>query len=101
MLSFRNQLLILLIGIVVSAQTVTLVTALVRTSANERHRADGDLEKGVVLAQEQLDSNEKQLANVVSLLGSDYGLKQAFGSRDQKTLASALYNHARRIGADL
>ena len=43
MLSFRNRLLILLIGLVAGAQIVTLFTALARTAAEERRRADVQL----------------------------------------------------------
>jgi EAL domain-containing protein (putative c-di-GMP-specific phosphodiesterase class I)/GGDEF domain-containing protein len=101
MLSFRNRLLILLIGLVVGAQTVTLVTALVRTAATERQRANEQLVKGARIARRQLDSRDEQLAVAVSALTSDYGLKQAVAIGDRVTVASALANSAHRIGAEL
>jgi len=50
MLTFRNRLLILLIGLVLGAQTVTFLTALARTKATERQRADAQLVAGAQIA---------------------------------------------------
>jgi diguanylate cyclase (GGDEF)-like protein len=101
MLSFRNRLLILLIGLVVGAQTVTLFTALARTSATVRKQADEQLVAGVHVAQQLLEYRERQLANAVAVLASDFGLREAVASGDRPTVDSALANHAARIGADL
>jgi diguanylate cyclase (GGDEF)-like protein len=101
MLSFRNRLLILLIGLVVGAQTVTLITALARTSSTVRAQADEQLVAGVHIVQQLLVYRERQLANAVTVLTADYGLREAVASGDRATVASALANHAARIGADL
>ena len=103
MLTFRNRLLILLIGLVLGAQTVTFLTALARTSATEEQRADAQLAAGAQIARKLIDYRERQLANAVAVLAADYGLKEAVGSgsADTATLASALGNHAARVGADL
>jgi EAL domain-containing protein (putative c-di-GMP-specific phosphodiesterase class I)/GGDEF domain-containing protein len=101
MLSFRNRLLILLIGLVVGAETVTLFTALARTSATVRDRAEEQLVAGVHIAQRLLEYRERQLATAVTVLTADFGLREAVASGDRPTVASALANHATRIGADL
>ena len=101
MLSFRNRLLILLTGLVVGAQTVTFVTALARTNSTERQRADAQLVAGAQIARRVIDYRERQLANAVSVLAADFGLREAVASADTPTVASALGNHAARIGADL
>jgi diguanylate cyclase (GGDEF)-like protein len=101
MLTFRNRLLILLIGLVLGAQTVTFLTALARASATERQRADAQLEAGAQIARKLIDYRERQLANAVAVLVADYGLKEAVASADTATLSSALGNHATRVGADL
>src|SRR6187399_1183599 len=100
MLSFRNRLLILLIGLVAGAQIVTLFTALARTASEERRRADVQLVHGAEVATRVLASRERQLATAVAVLVADYGLREAFTSGDAPTVASALDNHAGRIGAD-
>ena len=94
MLSFRNRLLILLTGLVVGAQTVTFVTALARTRATEQQRADSQLIAGAQVARRMIDYRERQLANAVSVLTADYGLREAVASGDTPTVASALGNHA-------
>ncbi|MEO8307033.1 MAG: EAL domain-containing protein [Pseudomonadota bacterium] len=101
MLTFRNRLLILLIGLVIGAQTVTFVTALARTSASETQRANAQLASGAQIARKLIDYRERQLANAVAVLAADYGLKEAVGSGDKATLASALGNHAARVDAQL
>ncbi|MEO6079516.1 MAG: EAL domain-containing protein [Steroidobacteraceae bacterium] len=101
MLSFRNRLLILLLGLVFGAQTVTLFTALARTNATERKRADQTLQQGAQIAKQLLDYREKQLAYATQVLVKDSALRDAVATHDEATLASALGNHAERIGADL
>jgi EAL domain-containing protein (putative c-di-GMP-specific phosphodiesterase class I)/GGDEF domain-containing protein len=101
MLSFRNRLLILLIGLVVGAETVTLFTALARTASAVRERADAQLVAGAHIADRLLEYRERQLANAVTVLAADYGLRAAISTGDGPTVASALGNHAARIGADL
>jgi diguanylate cyclase len=101
MLSFRNRLLILLLGLVAVAQTVTLFTALARTAATERQQADAQLVSGAQVARRMIDYRERQLANAVVVLTSDFGLREAIAGADRLTVASALGNHAGRVGADL
>jgi diguanylate cyclase len=101
MLSFRNRLLILLIGLVLGAQIVTLVTTLVRTSSTETSRAAAQLTAGAQVARQLMTYREQQLANAVGILSADYGLREAIASADKATVASALSNHASRAGASL
>jgi diguanylate cyclase (GGDEF)-like protein len=99
MWSFRNRLLVLLIGLVVGAQTVTLFTALARTRANERERADRQLVDGARNAGTQLENRERLLTNAVAVLTRDWALRAAVAEGDSQTLASALANHGARVGA--
>lgn len=101
MLSFRNRLLILLLGLVAGAQIVTLFTALARTATEERKRADVQLVRGAQTAVQTLADRERLLATAVSVLVADFGLREAVAIGDAPTLASALDNHALRIGADV
>ena len=101
MRTFRNRLLILLIGLVVGAQTVTLFTALARTAASERARADEQLIAGTQIARELIRYRERQLDSAVTVLAADFGLREAIATADNATVASALGNHSSRIGAQL
>jgi EAL domain-containing protein (putative c-di-GMP-specific phosphodiesterase class I)/HAMP domain-containing protein len=96
-LTFRNRLLILLIGLVVGAETVTLFTALASTRETVRQDADRQLRDYADLARRGLDNNESVLATAVKALTSDYGVREAVGSFDSATVASALANIAERI----
>lgn len=101
MLSFRNRLLILLIGLVVGAQTVTLITALPITNSTERKRADEALKLGAANATQLLALRERQIENAIPGLIKDYVLLEAVSKGDNETVKSVLGNHARRILADL
>jgi hypothetical protein len=101
MLSFRNRLLILLIGLVAGAQTVTLFTALASTRNDELQRAEKQLVDGAGNARVQLQEDERSLANAVAVLTADYALAEAVAYGENMAVASALANHGRRIGATL
>jgi hypothetical protein len=101
MRSFRNRLLVLIIGLVIAAQTVTLLAVLGRTQSAVRSRASEQLNAGAAVAKRFLDYRAMQLANAVGVLAADFGLREAVASGDKATILSAARNHARRIGADL
>ena len=101
MRSFRNRLLVLIIGLVIAAQTVTLLAVLGRTQSAVRSRANEQLNAGAAVARQLLDYRATQLANAVGVLAADFGLREAVASGDRATILSAARNHSRRIGADL
>jgi predicted signal transduction protein with EAL and GGDEF domain len=101
MLTFRNRLLILLIGLVAGAQTVTLFTTLASTRSHELRRAEAQLVDGAGNARVQLQEDERSLANAVAVLTADYALAQAVAYGENMAVSSALENHGRRIGATL
>ena len=101
MRSFRNRLLVLIIGLVIAAQTVTLLAVLGRTQGAVRSRANEQLNAGAAVAKRLLDYRATQLANAVGVLAADFGLREAVASGDKATILSAARNHSRRIGADL
>lgn len=99
--SFRNRLLVLITGLVIAAQTVTLLAVLGSTQSAVRSRADQQLHAGAAVARRFMDYRAAQLSNAVGVLAADFGLREAVASGDQATILSAARNHARRIGADL
>ena len=101
MRTFRNRLLVLLIGLVVAAQTVTLLAVLVRTSATVQSRAAEQLTAGAMVARRLLNYRAAQLSNAVGVLAADFGLREAIANGDPATIQSAAQNHSRRIGADM
>ncbi len=101
MRSFRKRLLVLIIGLVVITQTVTLAAVLASTSHTVEGRAAEELRSGGLFAQQLIRFRAGQLANGVGVLAQDFGFREAVASGDVPTIISAATNNAARIGADV
>jgi len=99
--SFRNRLLVLIIGLIAVTQTVTLVAVLASTQRNVEARAAEQLTAGGSYALQLVAFRASQLAGGVAVLASDFGFREAVSWRDVPTILSAASNHSRRIEADL
>jgi len=99
--SFRKRLLVLIIGLVIVTQTVTLAAVLASTRGTVRARAAEQLSQGGALALQLTRFRAGQLANGVSVTAADFGFREAVASGDPLTILSAARNNARRIGADM
>src|ERR1700747_2470596 len=97
--SFRNRLLVLIIGLVIVTQTVTLAAVLLSTRRTVEARAAEQLRSGASLAEHLIGFRAGQLANGVALLAADFGFREAVASGHTPTILSAARNHAQRIGA--
>jgi diguanylate cyclase (GGDEF)-like protein len=98
--SFRKRLLVLIIGLVVVTQTVTLAAVLASTRHTVEGRAAEQLQSGGSFAQQLIRFRASQLASGASVLAGDFGFREAVASGDVPTIISAATNNARRIGAD-
>jgi diguanylate cyclase (GGDEF)-like protein len=101
MSSFRKRLLVLIIGLVVVTQTVTLAAVLASTAHNVEARAAEQLRSGSSFVQQLIRFRGSQLANGVAVLAADFGFREAVASGDVPTILSAARNNAQRIGADI
>ncbi|MGH8323725.1 MAG: HAMP domain-containing protein, partial [Steroidobacteraceae bacterium] len=99
--SFRKRLLVLIIGLVIVTQTVTLAAVLVSTVHNVEARAAEQLRSGVSFVQQLIRFRAGQLANGVAVLAADFGFREAVASGDVPTILAAARNDAQRIGADI
>ena len=99
--SFRKRLLVLIIGLVVVTQTVTLAAVLASTAHDVESRAAGELRSGGSFAQQLIRFRAGQLANGVGVLAADFGFREAVAGGDIPTIISAATNNAQRIGADM
>ena len=99
--SFRKRLLVLIIGLVVVTQTVTLAAVLASTAHTVEGRAAEELRSGSSFAQQLIRFRAGQLANGVGVLAADFGFREAVASGDGPTIISAALNNAQRIGADM
>src|SRR4029079_19655098 len=91
--SFRNRLLVLIIGLIVVTQSVTLVAVLARVEQTVEDRAAGELSAGGAFIEQMIRSRASQLANGVSVLASDFGFREAMATADPATQLSAARNH--------
>jgi diguanylate cyclase (GGDEF)-like protein len=101
MRSFRKRLLVLIIGLIVVTQTVTLAAVLASTRRTVEARSWEQLRAGAELAEQLVRFRAGQLANGVSVLAADFGFREAVASGHVPTILSAAGNNAKRIGADL
>ncbi len=98
--SFRNSLLLLIVGLLAVTLASSLL-AVMRASTN----AVEDLvraELGVVerVFRSLLQDDREQLRNRAELLAGDFAFKRAIATREEATMLSALANHGERINAD-
>ena len=101
MQSFRNRLLVLIIGLIAVTQTVTVVAVLASARRNVEARAAEQLAAGGSYALQMLQFRASQLAGGVAVMAADFGFREAVSSGDAPTILSAASNHSRRIEADL
>ncbi len=101
MQSFRNRLLVLIIGLIAVTQTVTVVAVLASARRNVEARAAEQLAAGGSYALQMLQFRASQLAGGVAVMAADFGFREAVASGDAPTILSAASNHSRRIEADL
>ncbi|MGO9850616.1 MAG: putative bifunctional diguanylate cyclase/phosphodiesterase [Steroidobacteraceae bacterium] len=91
----------LIIGLVIVTQTVTLGAVLVSTRETVKALADKQLSQGGELAQELTNSRAAELAQGVGVAAADFPFREIVASGDQPTILSAALNNARRIHADM
>jgi diguanylate cyclase (GGDEF)-like protein len=101
MRSFRKRLLVLIIGLAVLTQTVTLFAVLASTARDVRARGAEQLSAAGSFVDQLIRYRGEQLASAVAVLAEDFGFREAVASGDGPTMLSAAGNNARRIGADL
>src|SRR6185437_9449890 len=99
--SFRKRLLVLIIGLALLTQTVTLFAVLASTARNVRARGAEQLRAAGSIVDQVIRYRAGQLASGVAVLAEDFGFREAVASGDGPTMLSAAGNNARRIGADL
>ena len=99
--SFRKRLLVLIIGLVVLTQTVTLAAVLASTAHNVEGRAGERLRAGGSFVEQLIRFRSGELANGVAVLAADFGFREAVASADSPTILSAAKNNSQRIGADI
>ena len=97
--SFRRRMLLLVVGLVIVTQSVTLFAVLARTSVAVEERAAERLAFGGRTVEQLIGFRNAQLAGAVTVLSADFGFREAIASGDRPTILSAIENQQGRIDA--
>jgi diguanylate cyclase (GGDEF)-like protein len=98
-LSVRIALAFSLLLLIVQAAALVLVNTVVTQSTHDG--IERDLSAGQGIFESLRKQDDQHLAEAASLLSADFGFRQAIGTGDRNTIASALANSASRIDAGL
>ncbi|HTF96190.1 MAG TPA: EAL domain-containing protein [Cellvibrio sp.] len=99
--SYLFKLLVFLIGLVVILEAVSYIATRIAINKAVTQNARTELLAGGELFSRLMQKNVEQLALSVKVLTEDFGFKDAVATGDEKTIVSALVNHAARIKADM
>src|SRR5688572_9941137 len=97
---FRHRILLLAVALVVTTQLIVLFPVLDLIKRDTAAQADRTVGLAGVLFDEYMHNRAEGLLTTVTVLVSDYGLKQAVArGGDDATIRSVLLNHATRVRA--
>lgn len=99
--SLKNKITLLCVGLVLLTTLVSLVSFWWSTSKFHEKKVNQDMVVAQNVYKQYLKSKESLLLTAARVLTSDFGFKQAVATRDAATISSVLYNHSKRIDADL
>ncbi len=99
--SFGTRIFLVIVGLVVLIQSVTVIASLDAMRTDAVQKANNELEVGQRVFERLLAERSSQLSTAVRVLVSDYGFKEAIATGDTDTINSVLANHGNRIDADL
>lgn len=98
---FHARLLAAMLVMIVGLHAATSYVVLARTERQGEAHAIAELDAGRRVFERLLEDREQRLLSTVGVLVTDFGLRRAVATRDAPTVASALANHGRRVGASL
>ena len=100
-LGFRARLLAAMLVVIVGLHAATSYVVLARAERQGEARAVAELDAGRRVFERLFEDREQRLLSTVGVLVTDFGLRRAVATKDAATVASALANHGRRVGASL
>jgi len=100
MYTFRRRLIVILLGLVVLTQLVTMGIFVARSHIEAKEGAAANLVVSGNMLQALLTSKGQERREAVQISATDFGFKSSVASGDETTIRSALANMANRIGAD-
>ncbi|MFT7313885.1 MAG: HAMP domain-containing protein, partial [Paraglaciecola sp.] len=99
--SLNQSIFRLVVGIVMLTAITIVLSVWTATTKHAENQLNSSLEVAQKVFEQVLSNRENLLYNSASVLTADFGFKQAVATGDKATIDSALYNHGKRIEADL
>jgi len=100
-LSFANRIFLVIVGLVLLIQLVTVGASLDALRTDAHQKANANLAVGQHVFELLIADRAAQLSTAVRVLASDFAFKEAIATSDVATIQSVLANHGGRINADL
>jgi diguanylate cyclase (GGDEF)-like protein len=99
--SFRTQVLLVFLGVIVLGQGLTTAAVLNATYRNAVRDSRTELAVAGRVFDKYLSERAARLSESVRILAADFAFKEAVASGDAPTVDSALANHGARVQADM
>ena len=96
----RTRLILLLVGLLALVLIAVFVAVYSATNSSAERQARQQLQVGANVFSRLLELRAQELGSATQVLAADFGFREAVASGDLPTIRSALFNQARRIGAD-
>lgn len=100
-MTFKRKVQIVLVVLLVVIEGLTFAAVLVETRNNLIDQSKDKLSSATRVFDSAMASRRAELETSVGVLASDFGFKRAIATGDRPTLATVLYNHGKRIDADV
>jgi diguanylate cyclase (GGDEF)-like protein len=98
--SFRTRLLVLLLVVLALLQAGTLISVHFAGQPALRRAVSEELRVGSNVLERVLATRERQLADNLRAMASDFAFREAIATDDTPTIVSVLNNHGERINTD-
>lgn len=99
--SLRQQIILLLVGLVLLTTLVIQITSWWSASNFNNQQIRQQIQNAISILEEYSKAREELLITASNVLTADFGFKSAVATADKPTLQSMLDNHSNRINADL
>ena len=96
----QTRIIVLFVALLALVQIAAFLFVNAANSRNAHQKVEQELLVGERLFGRVLDQGADKLAQSARVLAADFPFREAIGTHDTGTIASALENHGARIGAD-
>jgi diguanylate cyclase (GGDEF)-like protein len=96
----QTRIIVFFVALLALVQVAAFIFVNAANSKNAHNKVEEELNVGQRVFARLLDQNAEKLKLSARVLAGDFAFREAIATHDDGTIASALANHGRRIGAD-